>query len=225
MHTVLVIERDPKVVAAIRAHLEPRWAVTSIDGSGDVVQAVRADPPDGMLLALDLPDESGLSVCNRVREFYTGPILLLGSRQTSLDEIIALELGADAYFVWPLNLRLLELRLSALLRVGPEPTSEGRYADADLEIDRAAESVKVHGEPVTLPPSELDLLWLLVENIGRPVTREMYCEQVRGVPFDGLDRSLDTQMSRLRKALEVAGLPEGRICTVRATGYQLTRVD
>ena len=83
--------------------------------------------------------------------------------------------------------------------------------------------VEVHGTEVELARADFELLWLLVENVGQPVSREDYARHVQGVEYQGLERSLDTRMSRLRKALEAAGMPSTRIRTVRGQGYQLTR--
>ncbi|MCA9566819.1 MAG: response regulator transcription factor [Myxococcales bacterium] len=227
---VLLVEDDRGLARATSAYLEGTGMQVDVlhDGAG-VVDRVLADPPDVVVLDIELPGESGLSICRRLRDLWGGRILMLTGRKSEMDEVIGLELGADDYVAKPAAPRVLELRIRALARrngaVAAEDVprrTDDTYADADLQVDRSARQVSVHGVPVDLTAGELDLLWLLAENVGAPVTREMYYGALHGADWDGEDRGLDGRMSKLRRKLLAAGLPSRRITTIRSVGYQLT---
>lgn len=222
---VLLVEDDPSLARLTSTLLSSlgHEVEVAMEGAG-VVDRVREAPPDCLILDVELPGETGLSICRRVRAFYDGPILMLTGRNTGMDEVIARELGADDYVVKPADPRMLALRLESLLRLSRRSGAEtpGGYADQDLRLDPAARSVVVRGQAVDLSTAEYELVAYLIDHIGQPVSREMYWQDVRGVPWDGMDRALDIRMSQVRKKLVAAGLPEDRIKTVRGTGYQLT---
>ncbi|MCB9691704.1 MAG: response regulator transcription factor, partial [Alphaproteobacteria bacterium] len=200
---VLMVEDDPSFAEALQAWLESRGFVVDHHPSGvGVVERVLADPPDALLLDLEVPGETGLSICSRVRKAYAGPILMVTGRDERFDEVIGFQLGADDYLTKPVDPELLVLRLRAALRRCPRPGAEPAEAweirDRDLAIDRRSRTVDVLGQRVDLTTGEFELLWLLAQHVGEPVSRDLYYREIRGIRYDGLDRMMDARMSDLR---------------------------
>lgn len=226
-HRILVMERDRPTADATAALLERQGFCVELtfDGEG-VAERFDADPPDLLLLGAELSGETGLSVCSRVRRTWDGPIVITSDQASTFEERVAFELGADDYLARPLDPQLLALRLRRrIVRCTPKPTAPApshAHIDQDLRIDRAARVVLVHGERVELTTEEFELLWYLVQHVGRPATREGYYQTVRGHAYDGQDRTMDSRMSDVRRKLHAAGLPSERIRTIRSAGYQLT---
>ncbi|MEN0067676.1 MAG: response regulator transcription factor [Myxococcota bacterium] len=223
---VLVVEDDRRTAELVRDYLQGEgFTVTLAHRGSEGLAAILTDAPDVVVLDWMLPDLDGLQVCKRARESYAGPILMLTARDDEVDQIVGLEVGADDYLTKPVRPRLLVARLRALLRrttSSPDGRDPERHEVADWVIDRGRRSVTVRGEVVDLTTAEFDLLWFLAEHAGSPVTRDQLFEELRGIPYDGLDRSMDMRVSQLRRRL-VDAHPEGLdpICTVRGTGYQL----
>lgn len=188
------------------------------DGAG-VVERVVAGRPDAVILDGTLPTVDGFDVCRELRPRYDGPILLLTARNEDVDEIVGLTLGADDYIKKPVEPRVLLARLKARLR-RREPASPGdELRFGDLVIDRASRTVRIGEAPVELTTAEFDLLWVLASRAGETLSRDELFQATRGVDYDGLDRSMDMRVSRLRRLLGDDGDPPRLIRTVRGKGY------
>lgn len=229
MARILLVEDDPRTSELVATFLrqEGLQVDTEADG-GQVVQRVLRQPPDLIVLDWMLPGLSGLEICRRLRgEGYTGGVLMLTARTDEVDQIVGLEVGADDYLPKPVRPRLLLARIRALLRRAPgpaEPTDPDRLELGWLVLDRGCREVTVAGVAVQLSTAEFDLLWLLGQHAGQPVDRDALFTELRGIPYDGLDRSMDMRVSALRRRLIDAD-PRGRdpIRTVRGRGYQLVK--
>lgn len=221
---VLVIEDDRRTAELVQTYLlSEGFEVEAVHRGADGLAAILTDPPDVVVLDWMLPDLDGLQVCKRARADYAGPILMLTARDDEVDQIVGLEVGADDYLTKPVRPRLLVARLRALLRrTGEASGGSDRHVVADWVIDRGRRTVTVAGAPIEVTTAEFDLLWLLAEHAGSPVTRDQLFEELRGIPYDGLDRSMDMRVSQLRKRL-VDAHPQGLdpIRTVRGVGYQM----
>ena len=139
-----------------------------------------------------------------------------------MDQVLGLEMGADDYVAKPVQPRVLLARIRALLRrtdKAPEDEVAQRIEFDDLVIDNGGRSVTLHGELVDFTSAEYDLLWLLASNAGRILSREDIFERLRGIEYDGQDRSIDVRISRIRP--KIGDDPENpkRIKTVRSKGY------
>jgi len=225
--TILLVEDDSRSAVLVRDYLQSRGLSVTIEPDGGrAVERIATEQPDLVILDWMLPGEDGLSICRRVRPRYDGPILMLTARTDDVDQIVGLEVGADDYVPKPANPRLLLARIQALLRrTQRDPNEDGDIREVgDLVVDRAARLAAVAGEPVTLSTSEFALLWLLVGRAGEPVNRDVLFEELRGIAYDGFDRSMDMRVSQVRKMLAEAD-PQGRdwIKTVRGIGYQLAK--
>lgn len=179
-----------------------------------------------VLLDVASPQGRSLQSCARVRELYTGPLAAISPRAADHEQLQVLETGVDEFLAWPQAPALVGARLRALVRrdsrqAGLGPTPGAPLKIGDLTIDPARREVHRGGRRIVLTDLEFDLLHLLACQVGVPVTRETICHQLRGLPHDGSDRSIDLRISRLRRKLGDGPREPRLILTVRGIGYQL----
>jgi two-component system, OmpR family, phosphate regulon response regulator PhoB len=193
-------------------------------GGREALERVERDPPDIILLDLNLPDVPGTEVCTRLKsDPETGaiPVIMLTARGSESDHIAGFELGADDYLAKPFSVRELILRLDVLRRrVLDRATTGGEHllTAGPIEVDLHAFLVRVAGEEVTLALLEFRLLAYLLEAGGRVRTREELLSHVWRYPRDSASRTVDTHVKRLRAKLGEAG---DLIETVRSVGYRI----
>lgn len=191
------------------------------DGS-NLLSQVAECRPDIVLLDVMLPGEDGFSLCRTLRQQYDGPILFLTARDTNFDQVLGLELGADDYVIKPVEPRVLLARINALLRRVQKDTGikkQDQLEFGKLKIDRASRKVTLDGESIQLTSHEFDLLWMLAENASELVDRERIYNELIGREYDGLDRSADVRISRLRKKLNDNQKNPQRIKTIWGKGF------
>lgn len=193
----------------------------------DLSSLVRLRSWSLVLVFVPHPGPAALERCREIRRLHSGPLAALAP---PLNEEMELALRAedlDDVLVWPHPPRLLAARLRTLVKRAPgdgAATAAGAQAPiqlADLVIDPARREVRRGSRVIRLTDTELELLQLLARNLGRPVSREVIFQELRGFPYDGLDRSIDLRVSRLRRKLENGAPGGGLILTVRGVGYQL----
>jgi DNA-binding response OmpR family regulator len=225
---ILLIEDDVRLAKLIKAYLADQGFPVAIDGRGDSGAArILAEQPDLVILDLMLPGMDGLTVCRTVRPGYSGAILMLTAREDDTDQVVGLELGADDYVKKPVEPRVLLARIRALLRRFGNRHQNGRSDPAQVEelifgslrINQASQTVTLCGVSIDLTSNEFALLWILAVNGGRTLDREMLFRETRGIAYDGLDRSVDIAISRLRKKLGDNTTKPWRIKTVWGLGY------
>ncbi len=231
---LLLVEDDTELASLVQEYLSKNdFTVTVIANGLDAAQHILAHQPDLVILDIMLPGQSGMDVCKKVRPKYAGPILMLTALDEDMDQMLGLELGADDYIIKPVQPRLLLTRIRALLRrldknAAAEPSSLTKISSSqallsigNLEINLANRSVSMSDVLVELTTAEFDLLLLLAESVGQVVSRDKIIQTLRGFDYDGMDRSIDRRISRLRKKL--ADDPEQPVLikTVRGKGYQL----
>jgi two-component system OmpR family response regulator/two-component system response regulator RstA len=169
-----------------------------------------------------LPGKDGFAVCRDLRPDFSGPILMLTAKSTDFDQVLGLEIGADDYVIKPVEPRVLLARVTALLRRGTLPNQSqevGEVSHGDLHINRASRKVTLKNENVDLTSQEFDLLWLLAIKAGEVQNRDYIYKAVVGREYDGLDRSVDVRVSRLRKKLFDDTETPFRIKTIWGQGY------
>lgn len=225
--TVLLVEDDPRIRELVGDYLRQRDFEVRVAADGHAALECLSPSPDVMVLDWMLPGQDGLEVCRKARAAgYVGPILMLTARSDEIDEIIALEVGVDDYLSKPVRPRLLLARLNALLRRVSEPAAGDvqRVDLGDLVVDLSQRAVTMAGEEVGLTTAEFDLVWYLATNVGTPLTRDDLFRELRGIDYDGIDRSMDMRISTVRKRLTETD-PQARewIKTVRGVGYQMVR--
>ncbi len=222
---ILLVEDDRRLVALIRDYLEKQGFEVTIAERGDVaVTVIIEHQPDLVVLDLMLPGKDGLTVCREVRHKYDGPILMLTAKEEDSDQVAGLELGADDYVKKPIEPRVLLARIRALLRrfSNERQETESKPTSLDfgnLQICHTSRRVTLNSEQINLTSVEYDLLALLAESAGTPVSRELLFKTLRGIEYDGLDRSMDVSVSRLRKKLGDSSSRPFRIKTVWGQGY------
>jgi DNA-binding response OmpR family regulator len=220
MAHVLLIEDDPLLREALELALRRQGhRVDSAATGEDGVQRVRATPPEVVVLDLMLPGIDGFEVCRRVRAIDNLPILMLTARGDDLDVVSGLEAGADDYVVKPVQPRVLDARIRALLRrVDREPSARATFGD--LTIDRSGYVVTKLGRPIDLAPSEMRLLLALSDAPEQVLSRGQLLEAVWEQQYLGDSRLVDACVQRLRLKIEdVPGAPV-YVQTVRGFGYR-----
>ncbi|MDR2451674.1 MAG: winged helix-turn-helix domain-containing protein [Candidatus Accumulibacter sp.] len=231
---ILLVEDDDRLAKLTAEYLQKNDFDVTTEARGDIAEAcILADDPDLVILDIMLPGKDGFEVCRSVRARYKGVILMLTARDEDLDQILGLELGADDYLTKPVQPRLLLARIKALLRrmPGSPGTADGQGNETEelsfgnFRISQATRSAHLGDEAIDLTTAEFDLLWLLALHAGNILSRDDLLQQLRGIGFDGLDRSIDARISRLRRKL--GDDPENpiRIKTVRGKGYLFSKHD
>jgi DNA-binding response OmpR family regulator len=223
---VLLVEDDVQLAELVREYLQRYEFEVNLEHRGDTAaERVREHKPDILVLDLNLPGRDGLEICRELRQEFAGPIVMFTARDDSVDEVVGLELGADDYLTKPVEPRVLLARLRSVLRRCHRENEAAAEAAEDmlrfgrLRIDSRGRAASLDGREVELSTGEFDLLWLLSKQAGEVVDRERILKSLRGIDYDGLDRSVDIGISRLRRKLEDdAGRPY-RIKTVRGRGY------
>ncbi len=224
---ILLVEDDRRLAALTQEYLQQQAMRVSIEHRGDrACQRIVSEHPDLVVLDLMLPGLDGLEVCKAVRSQYRGPILMLTARDEDIDQVVGLEIGADDYVTKPVQPRLLLARIRALLRRfdGAGDSIMSRDDGNELRIgcfrmSMAAREAWLNDTPLALTTNEFELLWLLASHAGEILSRDAILNQLRGIGFDGFDRSVDIRVSRLRKKLGDDTQRPFRIKTVRGKGY------
>src|SRR6187549_1842031 len=220
---VLLVEDSARLAASIRDYLEQHGFEVTVEGDGNAA-ATRFERlrPDLVILDLMLPGKDGLALCREIRRGHRVPILILTAKGENIDQVLGLEMGADDYVVKPVEPRVLLARIEALLRrarSAPPEAREAKLTAGRLTIDGARRAATIDERPIELTTGDFDILWLLASRQGNVVTRDEILRVVRGIDYDGLDRSIDARICRLRRKLLEAGGSESMIKTVRLRGY------
>lgn len=219
---VMIVEDDERLALLTRDYLVANGLDVSVVSNGnEAIRRIPAEEPDLVVLDLMLPGADGLTVCREVRKSFRNPILMLTARSDDMDQVLGLEMGADDYVPKPVKPRLLLARIRALLRrvEGEMEAVPQRLEFGHLVIDNGAREVLLDGESVEMTSAEYDLLWLLASNAGRVLSRELIFEKLRGIQYDGQDRSIDVRISRIRPKIGDDPDNPKRIKTVRSKGY------
>jgi two-component system, OmpR family, response regulator RstA len=221
---LLFVEDDREMAALIKSYLEKSMISVSVETRGDraVARAIQ-ESPDVILLDLMLPGKDGMSICRELRAANLEmPIIIYTARDETYDEVLGLELGADEYIVKPAEPRVLLARIRAVLRRSKQINSKVVAGEVlqfqDLVINRLSRSVTAGEIDVPISAADFDLLWFLACNAGRVMSRDDILSSLRGLNYDGVSRSVDTRISRLRKRLEEVR-HDNIIKTVRPQGY------
>ncbi len=223
MPKILVVDDEPSLTEALSYALvaEGFEVVTAADGE-EALRLLDREHPDLVLLDLMLPRVSGTEVCRRVRRDSDLPIIMLTAKDSEVDTVLGLELGADDYVTKPFSMRELTARVRAVLRRGEarEDDDDALHA-GELRLDPERHETHLGDRPVELPPKEFALLELLVRNAGRVLTRDVLIDRVWGPDYVGDTKTLDVHIKRLRGRLERDPHDPELIVTVRGVGYKL----
>ncbi|WP_108651128.1 response regulator [Dongshaea marina] len=226
---ILLVEDDADLSQLITSYLSKYDYQVQCHTQGDTVsQAIRQYNPDLILLDIMLPGLDGLEVCRSIRPAFDGAIIMMTACDEDMDQILGLELGADDYLVKPVQPRLLLARIRALFRRRPvtKSTSGNQVLSfGPVEINPANRTVFISETPIEVACGEFDLLLILARNAGTILSRDELGQELRGAGFDGLDRTIDARVSRLRRNLGAHHDCPLEIKTVRNKGYLLSGAD
>jgi two-component system OmpR family response regulator/two-component system response regulator RstA len=220
--SILLVEDDLRLAELVSRYLESNGFSVAIASRGDeVIGTVEREPPDLIILDLGLPGEDGFTICRQLRHMYTHPILILTARDSDIDHVLGLELGADDYVVKPVEPRVLLARIGALLRrsrgaLGPQ---RKLLQFGKLTINAASRAVYLDGQSIPLSGNEFDLLLYLASHPGKIQSREILFKDLFKREYDGMDRMLDIRISRLRRKLGDEAETAERIKTIWGQGY------
>ena len=222
MTRVLVVEDNEDLAFGLRNNLEIEgYDVTvTADGEAGLHEALHGDP-DLIVLDIMLPKKDGLRVLREIRDVRKEvPVMLLTARGEEVDKVRGLRLGADDYVTKPFGVMELLARIEALLRRSGTSVSEDVIEIGDLKIEVAARIVARDGERIELAPRELDLLFAMVRNRDRVVSRQQLLSEVWGHTGEVITRTVDTHVAELRRKLEENPSLPRYIQTVRKVGYR-----
>lgn len=225
--SILIVEDDERLALLTKDYLQKNGYKVEIEANGNrAITKILETKPALVILDLMLPGADGFTVCRTVKEKYKAPILMLTARSDDVDQILGLEIGADDYISKPVKPRVLLARVQSLLRrtqqetveVGGSQTSHNLVFGA-LTIDSARREAWLNEDEIELTSAEFDLLWLLASNAGRILDREEIFSELRGIEYDGQDRSVDVRISRIRSKIGDDPIHPRRIKTIRSKGY------
>jgi two-component system response regulator RegX3 len=221
---VLIVEDEESYIDALELGLAREGFATHIARTGPEALALFDQvAPDLVLLDLMLPGLSGIEVCRQIRSRSDVPVIMVTAKDSELDTVVGLELGADDYVTKPYGLRELVARIGAVLRRAPRG-SVGASVDVfdagDVRLDIGRHELSVGGELVPLPRKEFELLEVLMSDAGRVLTRETILSAVWGAGYVGDAKTLDVHIKRLRAKIESDPSHPTYITTVRGVGYR-----
>lgn len=223
---ILVVEDDSSLAEWISDYLLDHGYSITVANQGDyALTMIAEEQPDLVLLDVMLPVKNGFDVCKEARAFYTGPILFMTACVEDGDEIQGLEVGADDYLTKPIRPQVMLARIKALLRRATDDNIKQQLVFDSLTLNAAAKSVTIEQQILDLNANEFDVLWLLALKVGTVVSRTALIAELRGIEYDGFDRSIDIRISRLRKKLHEAKNQPYKIKTIRGKGYLFCRED
>ena len=223
MSTILVVEDEQSLREPLEYLLRREgYEVVGVDNGTDAVAMAQANEPDLILLDLMLPGLSGNEVCRSIRAESQVPIIMLTAKDTEIDKVVGLEIGADDYVTKPYSTRELLARMKAVLRRGAEPQAQedSVLRAGGVEMDLERHTVKVNGEKVAMPLKEFELLELLMENVNRVLTRGQIIDRVWGSNYFGDTKTLDVHVKRVRSKIEDDPSRPRHLVTVRGLGYK-----
>jgi two-component system phosphate regulon response regulator OmpR len=229
---VLLVDDDERLLKLLREYLEDYgFQVHTLADGSTVIQTLRKESPDIVILDIMLPKKDGLEALREIRKEFSLPVIMLTAKGEDADRIVGLELGADDYLPKPFNPRELLARMRAVMRrVAPRDTAEAgeqkalRIEAGGLVLNKAKQTLVKGGMEVELSSTEYKILEVLMENPNRVLSRDELMNRARGRDFMAFDRSIDVHISKLRSKLETLRLSPKRIKTVWGTGYMFVDV-
>ena len=221
---ILLVEDDIKLAELVSDYLGKHQFNVSHAANGRLgLEQAHTLQPHLIILDLMLPEMDGFSVCRELRSWYRGRIIILTASDEDMDQVASLEIGADDYVTKPIHPRVLLARIKVLLRreefKATDLGSRDSISHGGLTLCKAKRQARLQGKAVNITEAEFALLWLLANSPEQPLSRDDIMQSLRGIEYDGLDRSIDNRVVSLRRKLgDNEGLPK-RIITVRGKGY------
>lgn len=229
--TVFIVEDEDAFIEALDIGLQREGFRVEVARDGaEALLNFETVKPDIILLDVMLPKVSGTDVCREIRKKSQVPIIMVSAKGSEIDTVVGLEVGADDYIVKPYRLRELVARIRAALRRSSLTESEidevgvGTVRVGDVQIDPEQHLVTVRGTVTKLPLKEFELLYVLMANAGRVMTRENLIDRVWGSDYYGDTKTLDVHIKRLRSKIEVDPANPVNVVTIRGLGYKYEKL-
>lgn len=226
--TILAADDDPQLLRLITRNLQLEgYDVLAASDGQQALELIENNAPDLVLLDVMMPRMDGFTVCYRVREFSSVPIIIITARGQDQDKVRGLDLGADDYLTKPFSVDELLARVRAVIRRSQFTTREysqglrATTATGSLVIDYSQHIVTLHGREIALTPTEYRIIAYLAQNVGRVVTQDLLLEHVWGQEYLGESHMLQVNINRLRRKLEVDATQPHYILTKVGVGYSL----
>ena len=223
---ILVVDDEKPIAEILRYNLEQEAyeVILAFDGE-EALSLLKSERPDLVLLDIMLPKKDGFAVCREIRHFSSVPIIMLTAKETEIDKVLGLELGADDYVTKPFSAREVVARVKAQLRrTQAKEEIPGEFLRCgDVRVDTGKMEVSKSGEQVDLTYREYLLLVYLMRNAGYIISRQKLLEKVWGYDFYGDERTVDVTIRRLREKIEKNPSEPEHILTKRGAGYYIRR--
>jgi len=225
---IILVEDDERLASLVVDYLEQHDLLVSVEYRGDTaVKRIIDSNPDLVILDVMLPGMDGLQVCKFIRQEIDCPIMMLTAKTDDIDQVLGLEFGADDYISKPVQPRVLLARIRALLRrtstLNKSDHSQNLFSNElifnKIRINKSSRQLYIDNNPIELTNTEFELLWLLANNAGEILSRDKILASLRGIGYNGLNRSTDITISRLRKKLGDGDQPSQKIKTIHRKGY------
>ncbi|AJD32576.1 MULTISPECIES: response regulator transcription factor [Clostridium] len=223
MSSILIIEDEKRVSEVLKAYLEKEGYKVYCTTKGlEGIEIFKSIDIKLIILDLMLPDISGEEVCKIIRQSSDVHIFMLTAKGALNDRIEGLNIGADEYLIKPFSPRELTARVNALFRrlSTDNSTSNLIFDGGKLSIDYDKRVVKVNGKEISITPNEFDILYALVLNKGKVLSREQLIDKIFGIDFEGYDRTIDVHIKNIRKKIEEDTKNPKYIVTVMKVGYK-----
>lgn len=218
---ILVVDDEPQVRRVMKSTLTAEgYTITEASNGGQALEMFREQPPDIILLDLNMPEMDGLEACRQIRRSSDVPIIMLTVRNAERDKVLALDAGADDYVVKPFGMQELLARIRAALRRKLPQDKLPPFATKDLSVDFEARRVVARGREVHLTPKEFDVLRRLIENQGKPLTHRRLLQAVWGPDYGDEPEYLRVVVNQLRKKIESDPAHPKLILTEPWVGYR-----
>jgi len=225
MTSILIVEDESSFSEALSFLLGKEGYEVDIAETGtEAIKKFNEKGADLVLLDLMIPEVSGVEVCKAIRATSQVPIIMLTAKDSEIDKVVGLELGADDYVTKPYSSRELIARIKAVLRRGASddvPSEHGIHSVAGIRLDTGKHQVTVNGTLISLPLKEFELLEFLMRNSGRVLTRTQLIDRIWGGDYYGDTKTLDVHIKRLRSKIEADPANPVLIQTIRGLGYKL----
>lgn len=225
MTRILVVDDEPKILNAIEEHLRLEgFQVTTSENPLQAEKMALSGEIDLMILDVMMPHRSGFEVCKHIRQVSDLPIVLLTARSDELDKLIGLELGADDYITKPFSLRELTARIRTILRRSSKPLSnEAEVLNVGpISLDLTRYEAWLDGMPLTLTPTEVKILHMLISHPGQVFSRLQILEHAFGDAYEGYERTIDTHISNIRRKIDTDSTRPSWIRSVYGIGYKFS---
>ena len=231
MQTILLVEDEESFIDALTIGLKKEGFRVEVARDGmEALAKFDSVRPDLVLLDVMLPKISGVDVCRQLRKKSQVPIIMVTAKGAEIDTVVGLEVGADDYITKPYRMRELVARMRAVLRRSSDDSNNSSDLDSSamevgtIALDPDQHRVLVHGQEVTMPLKEFELLHILMANAGRVLPRETLIDRVWGTDYVGDTKTLDVHIKRLRSKVEDDPAVPTRIVTIRGLGYKFEKV-